>query len=147
MLAFSRARVFEMMLPFRLAANIKRFQSPYLMGQYAQVVTMERDLVLRLLPDGVRADRYRVEALCATLSFQNWRAIRHVAQTEHNVFTTRGLLKEAMHGEFGKGGGYFASGNENDGHRVLLISLSTGNSQRRHCNRRFLETLRLNYRG
>lgn len=71
-----RARVFEMMLPFRLAANIKRYQSPFLMGQYAQVVTMERDLVLRLLPTEVASDRYRVEALCATLSFQNWRAIR-----------------------------------------------------------------------
>lgn len=71
-----RARVFETMLPFRLAANVKRFQSPYLMGQYAQVVTMERDLVLRLLPADVIADRYRVEALIATLSFQNWRAIR-----------------------------------------------------------------------
>ena len=71
-----RARVFETMLPFRLAANIKRYQSPYLMGQYAQVVTMERDLVLRLLPADVIGDRYRVEALCATLSFQNWRAIR-----------------------------------------------------------------------
>lgn len=71
-----RARVFETMLPFRLAANIKRYQSPFLMGQYAQVVTMERDLVLRLLPADVIGDRYRVEALCATLSFQNWRAIR-----------------------------------------------------------------------
>mgnify|MGYP000066459208 CR=1 FL=1 len=28
-----RVRVFETMLPFRLAANIKRYQSPYLMGQ------------------------------------------------------------------------------------------------------------------
>ena len=46
------------------------------MGQYAQVVTMERDLVLRLLPAEVRSDRYQVEALCAALSFQNWRAIR-----------------------------------------------------------------------
>jgi len=71
-----RARVFETMLPFRLAANIKRYQSPFLMGQYAQVVTMERDLVLRLLPADVISNRYRVEALCATLSFQNWRAIR-----------------------------------------------------------------------
>src|SRR3546814_13410110 len=65
-----------MMLPFRLAANIKRYQSPFLMGQYAQVVTMERDLVLRLLPAEVRGDRYRVEALCAALSFRTWRAIR-----------------------------------------------------------------------
>lgn len=75
-LARRRARVFEMMLPFRLAANIKRYQSPFLMGQYAQVVTLERDLILRLLPPETSADRYRVEALCAALSFQNWRAIR-----------------------------------------------------------------------
>ena len=71
-----RARVFETMLPFRLAANVKRFQSPYLMGPYAPVVTTERDPVLRLLPAEVRSDRYFVEALCAALSFQNWRAIR-----------------------------------------------------------------------
>ena len=71
-----RARVFETMLPFRLAANIKRYQSPYLLGQYAQVVTMERELVLRILPSEVAGDRYVTEALCAALSFQNWRAIR-----------------------------------------------------------------------
>ncbi|WP_338424502.1 TetR/AcrR family transcriptional regulator [Sphingopyxis kveilinensis] len=71
-----RVRVFETMLPFRLAANIKRYQSPYLLGQYAQVVTMERELVLRLLPPDVASNRYLTEALCAALSFQNWRAIR-----------------------------------------------------------------------
>lgn len=71
-----RVRVFETMLPYRLAANVKRYQSPYLMGQYGQVVTMERELVLRLLPDSVNGDLYFVEALCAALSFQNWRAIR-----------------------------------------------------------------------
>ena len=71
-----RVRVFEMMLPFRLAANVKRFQSPYLMAQYGQVVTLEREFVLRLLPAEAMSDRYFVEALCAALSFQTWRAIR-----------------------------------------------------------------------
>lgn len=71
-----RVKVFETMLPFRLAANIKRYQSPYLMGQYGQVVTLEREFVLRLLPRDISGDRYFVEALCAALSFQNWRAIR-----------------------------------------------------------------------
>ena len=75
-LARRRVRVFETMLPFRLAANIKRYQSPFLMGQYGQVVTIERELVLRLLPGEVNGDLYFVEALCAALSFQNWRAIR-----------------------------------------------------------------------
>ena len=76
-LARRRVRVFETMLPFRLAANIKRYQSPFLMGQYGQVVTIERELVLRLLPAHVLSHRITAEAICATLSFQNWRALRH----------------------------------------------------------------------
>lgn len=72
-----RVRVFETTLPFRLAANIKRYQSPFLMGQYGKVVMLERDLLLRLLPGDVLTDRIGVEALCAALSFQNWRVLRH----------------------------------------------------------------------
>lgn len=72
-----RAMLFETMLPFRLAANIKRYQSPFLMGQYGQVVALERDFLMRLLPDAIRADRIGVEALCAALSFQTWRTLRH----------------------------------------------------------------------
>ena len=72
-----RVRVFETTLPFRLAANIKRYQSPFLMGQYGRTVMLERDLLLRLLPGAVLTDRINVEALCAALSFQNWRALRH----------------------------------------------------------------------
>ena len=72
-----RARVFETMLPFRLAANIKRYQSPFLMGQYGQVVALERDLLFRLLPGDVLADRVGREGLCVALSFQTWRALRH----------------------------------------------------------------------
>src|SRR3546814_13003986 len=71
-----RVRVFEAMLPFRLAANIKRYQSPFLMAEYTRVVRLERELVLRLLPDPVRADRTRAEALIARLSFQPCRARR-----------------------------------------------------------------------
>lgn len=76
-IAARRVRVFETMLPFRLAANIKRYQSPFLMGQYGQVVALERDLLFRLLPDDVLADRLGREALCVALSFQTWRALRH----------------------------------------------------------------------
>lgn len=72
-----RVRVFETTLPFRLAANIKRYQSPFLMGQYSKVVMLERELILRLLPSDILTDRISVEALCAALSFQNWRVLRH----------------------------------------------------------------------
>jgi AcrR family transcriptional regulator len=72
-----RIRLFETTLPFRLAANIKRYQSPFLMAQYSRVVLFERELILCLLPGHVRADRIGVEALCATLSFHTWRTLRH----------------------------------------------------------------------
>lgn len=72
-----RVEVFETTLPFRLAANIKRYQSPFLMGQYSRVVMLERELIVRLLPASVRTDRIGVEALCAALSFQTWRTLRH----------------------------------------------------------------------
>ncbi len=72
-----RVEVFETTLPFRLAANIKRYQSPFLMGQYSRVVMLERELIVRLLPASVRADRIGVEALCAALSFHTWRTLRH----------------------------------------------------------------------
>src|SRR3546814_17227876 len=47
------------------------------MGQYSRVVMLERELILRLLPAAVRADRIGVEALCAALSFHSWRTLRH----------------------------------------------------------------------
>ena len=72
-----RIRLFETTLPFRLAANIKRYQSPFLMAQYSRVVMFERELILCLLPSHVRADRIGVEALCAALSFHTWRTLRH----------------------------------------------------------------------
>lgn len=72
-----RIQIFETTLPFRLAANIKRYQSPFLMGQYSRVVMLERELILRLLPGAVRGERIRVEALCAALSFHTWRTLRH----------------------------------------------------------------------
>ena len=72
-----RVEVFETTLPFRLAANIKRYQSPFMMGQYSRVVMLERELIVRLLPASVRTDRIGVEALCAALSFHTWRTLRH----------------------------------------------------------------------
>src|SRR3546814_4853571 len=62
-----RIRVFETTLPFRLAANIKRYQSPFLMGQYAKVVMLERELILRLLPGADRkSTRLNSSPKCAS---------------------------------------------------------------------------------
>ncbi len=92
-----RIRVFETTLPFRLAANIKRYQSPFLMGQYSRVVMLERELILRLLPGPVRADRINVEALCAALSFHTWRTLRHdQSLSAEDAGTVMGQMVDAM---------------------------------------------------
>lgn len=92
-----RVRVFETTLPFRLAANIKRYQSPFLMGQYGRTVMIERELILRLLPGPVLAHRINVEALCATLSFQNWRTLRHdQGLSVEDAGTVMGQMVEAL---------------------------------------------------
>lgn len=79
-LARRRVQVFEVMLPFRLAANSRRYNSPLLLGQYAQIIHLERELMLRQLPDEVKKHRITTEAICAALSFQNWQALRHDQQ-------------------------------------------------------------------
>jgi AcrR family transcriptional regulator len=75
-----RTEVFEAILPFRLSANIKRYQSAFLMADYARLTQLETQLVLAILPDSVRADRTGVAALCVALSFQSWRVLRHDQQ-------------------------------------------------------------------
>jgi len=50
------------------------------------------------------------------------RAIGDIAQAEHDVLAPVGFFEEAMHGEHGKRGRQLGSSDENDGHRVLLIS-------------------------
>lgn len=79
-LARRRVHIFETMLPFRLAANVRRYSSPFLMGQYAQIVNLERELLMRQIPEHVRSQRLVTEALCAALAFQNWSLMRHDQQ-------------------------------------------------------------------
>ena len=92
-----RVRLFETTLPFRLAANIKRYQSPFLMAQYSRVVMFERELILCLLPGHVRANRIGVEALCAALSFHTWRTLRHdQSLSAEDAGTVMGQMVEAV---------------------------------------------------
>lgn len=79
-LARRRAQIFETMLPFRLAANVRRYSSPFLMAQYAQIISLERELLLHQIPDHIRRQRLVTEALCTALAFQNWSQLRHDQQ-------------------------------------------------------------------
>jgi hypothetical protein len=72
-----RARVFEAILPYRISANLKRFQSPYLMQDYRRMLAMETSIVEAQLPARVAQDPVAAAALNVILSFQTWRLLRH----------------------------------------------------------------------
>lgn len=81
-LAARRAMVFEMILPYRLSANIRRFESAFLMEGYRRMLALERSLLEAVLPPAVLADKVQVDMLLVPLSFQTWRLLRHDQQLE-----------------------------------------------------------------
>ncbi|MCM0000356.1 MAG: TetR/AcrR family transcriptional regulator, partial [Erythrobacter sp.] len=72
-----RARVFEMVMPYRISANLKRFQSEFLLKDYRRMLALEKSLIETLLPNAVKADGITVQAINSVLSFQTWRLLRH----------------------------------------------------------------------
>ena len=76
-IADRRAIVFETILPYRISANLKRFQSSYLMQDYQRLLRAEADGIEALLPDSVKKDTVGMRGLNVILSFQTWRLLRH----------------------------------------------------------------------
>ncbi|MBI1250594.1 MAG: TetR family transcriptional regulator [Alphaproteobacteria bacterium] len=71
-----RARVFERMMPFRVAGAARRFQSPYLMADYRRTLAFEQAAVRAVLPKTVLADAVLSAAIDVALSFETWRRLR-----------------------------------------------------------------------
>ncbi|MFM6854469.1 MAG: TetR/AcrR family transcriptional regulator [Sphingopyxis sp.] len=80
-----RAAVFETIMPFRLSANVKRYQSAFLMADYLRINALERRLVEAVLPADLLVDRVGVDALHIALGFQTWRALRYDQQLPADV--------------------------------------------------------------
>ncbi len=76
-IAVRRAKVFEAILPYRISANLKRFQSPYLMQDYRRMLRLEMAAVEAQLPASVTQDAAASSGLNVILSFQTWRLLRH----------------------------------------------------------------------
>ena len=76
-IADRRAIVFETILPYRISANLKRFQSSYLMQDYQRLLKAEADGIEALLPESVKKDTVGMRGLNVILSFQTWRLLRH----------------------------------------------------------------------
>lgn len=99
-LAERRAEVFEAILPYRISANLRRFESAYLMQDYRRMLRLESELVEAHLPPHVKADRDGANALNVILSFQTWRLLRHdqgLPVTQASAVVNR-LLQDVMAG-------------------------------------------------
>jgi AcrR family transcriptional regulator len=72
-----RVKIFETILPYRVSANIKRFQSDFVMRGYERMLRIERGSVESVLPAAVLKQSIAVESLTAALSFQTWRLLRY----------------------------------------------------------------------
>ena len=79
-IAERRAKIFEAILPYRISANLKRFQSLYLMQDYRRMLSLEIAAVQAQLPTFVARDEPAASGLNVILSFQTWRLLRHDQQ-------------------------------------------------------------------
>jgi AcrR family transcriptional regulator len=95
-----RAMVFETILPYRISANLKRFQSPYLMQDYRRMLRLESDTIESYLPGMVKADVVGTHGLNVILSFHTWRLLRHDQEltVDNAKAVVRRLLGDAMAG-------------------------------------------------
>lgn len=71
-----RAHIYERVLPLRVAASVRRFQSPFLMDDYRRFLRLERTGLTSILPAAIRADRTLFSALEMVTGFQAWRRMR-----------------------------------------------------------------------
>lgn len=97
-IADKRAKVYEVILPYRISANLKRFQSPYLMQDYRRMLRFEAQAIEAHLPAVVKADVAGALGLNVILSFQTWRLLRHDQELPVDAAkaVVRRLLSDAM---------------------------------------------------
>ena len=71
-----RARVFEKMMPFKIAADVHRHRSDFLNKENAELIAMQRRTLAVALGDGFKLDPLKFEALNLVMSFDAWRHMR-----------------------------------------------------------------------
>lgn len=76
-IAERRIKVFETVMPYRLAGELKRFQSAFIMQNQRRFLRLEGEIIDAHLPPEVAIKPDFSRALKVTLSFQTWRLLRH----------------------------------------------------------------------
>ena len=97
-IAARRARIFETIMPYRISANVRRFESAYLMEGYRRMLRLEAEALAAHLPDAVRADSAGAMGLNVILSFNTWRLLRHDQNLppEEAGAVVRRMLEDAL---------------------------------------------------
>lgn len=97
-LAERRARIFETIMPYRISANVRRFESPYLMEDYRRMLRLEAETLGAHFPEAVLADSVGARGLNVILSFNTWRLLRHDQglPADDAGAVVRRLLEDAM---------------------------------------------------
>jgi len=72
-----RLQVYEVIMPYRVAAEALKFQSTVLLNRHMEIVREERQRLLTLLPESLLDDRPLIEGLEAALSFDMWNQLRN----------------------------------------------------------------------
>lgn len=76
-IAERRAKVFETIMPYRLAGEIKRFQSNYIMQNQRRILRLEAETIDVHLPSHLANNPTVSGSIKVILSFQTWRLLRH----------------------------------------------------------------------
>ena len=72
-----RLKVYEVIMPYRVAAEALKFQSTVLLSRHMEIVKEERQRLTELLPDALMQDEPLIEGLEAALSFDMWNQLRN----------------------------------------------------------------------
>jgi AcrR family transcriptional regulator len=72
-----RLQMYEIIMPYRIAANAMKLKSNMLLSRHSELVRDERKLLRAVLPDFLLADLVVTEALEAALSFDMWNQLRN----------------------------------------------------------------------
>tara|TARA_R110000787_G_scaffold84205_4_gene180687 strand:- start:16981 stop:17613 length:633 start_codon:yes stop_codon:yes gene_type:complete len=83
-----RAAVYERIFPIRVSANLRRFNSRFLMSEYRRNLILERESLKAVLPKDRASDKRLISALDVVTGFQAWRRLRQ----------DQGLSAEEAHG-------------------------------------------------
>jgi AcrR family transcriptional regulator len=75
-LAERRMKVFDEVMPFKVAGSLRRFKSKFLMDDYRLHLKMERATLEAILPEKVLGDKALLRAIEMVTSFQAWRRLR-----------------------------------------------------------------------